>query len=79
MAVWETWLPHNALDALADYAVSKLVLAKSVWSACAGAAAGYVATAQRLGWTIVDARNVINDLGYPIDFVCTPRTVVIRE
>ena len=57
-AIWETWLPHTALNRLATQARRKLASAKRVWAKCTGPGTGMVATATRLRWVGQDGLNV---------------------
>ena len=78
MAIWEGWLPREAQTSLFNFARRKLARAKSIWSACAGAGAGFVATADRLGWNLVDAFTIEDDAGQFLDMRVTPPAAVIN-
>lgn len=67
-AVWCSWLPREALQALAGYALQRILGIESPWSRVAGPATAFVASARRLGWVVRDAVQVLTDRGLHVDF-----------
>ena len=67
-AVWCQWLPRLALLKIAQLAVEKLAGAASPWGRVKGPAAAFVASAQRIGWTISSALEATTDKGVALDF-----------
>jgi hypothetical protein len=65
-AVWCEWLPRQALLSLVSHAIDVLGSARSPWGRVRGPGAAFVASAQRLGWTIVDAFSCTDDRGHLI-------------
>ena len=61
MAVWHAWLPLRSLESMVDKLLVKLAEAKSVWQLVRGPAAAMIASARRLGWTVVNATELITD------------------
>ena len=66
MAVWEGWLPREALCRLFEFARDKLAKSNCIWASCVGAGAGFVATANRIDWSVSNAFMLIDDLGNSI-------------
>ena len=63
MAVWEQWLPIRAMQQLVAGASRRLSQAKHPWGVVRGPAAAFVASVQRLGWTVHTAVEVCTDSG----------------
>ena len=63
LAVWEAWAPLALLVNLIASAKSRFEGVKSVWSIVYGPSAAVVATARRLGWSVIDATHWITDVG----------------
>ncbi len=78
-AVWEQWLPTRALMRVVKDAKRRLECAARPWSVVRGPGAAFVASAQRLGWTVHDARHVTTDRGRALDLAIDPPIVVARE
>ena len=78
-AVWEHWLPIAALMRLTRSAKQRLARAKRPWSVVRGPAAAAVASAERLGWVVHDARRFTTDAGNDLDLAIDPPIVVARE
>lgn len=79
MAVWEGSMPKKSLLQLAASAKSRLIEAKRIWSKVFGPAAAMVASCARIGWTVIDALNVMTDDGTPLNFAADPPAVVREE
>ena len=62
-AVWCSWLPLRVLSLLVQRAIELLASASNVWNCVRGPGAAFVASAQRLGWTVKDATSMIDDRG----------------
>ncbi len=77
-AVWEEWLPVTALLRITADALRRLAKAKSPWHQCKGPAAGFVATATRLGWVVHDAFSVTTDDGTALRLSIDPPAVVVK-
>ena len=58
-AVWCMWLPRAAMEALTRAALGLCGDGSIPWARVCGPAAAFVASAMRLGWTVVDAYNVV--------------------
>ena len=67
-AVWCRWLPRHALDKLIVRAKRRVTDAKRPWALVTGPAAAFVATAERLGWSVQDSRRVTLDDGSRLHF-----------
>ncbi len=78
-AVWEQWMPSRGLTKLVATAKARLARAKSAWSCVYGPAAAFVATAERLGWTVLDAHCLTTDAGRALRLDLDPPVVVARE
>ncbi len=78
-AVWEKWMPIDALHRLAAHARRRLSRARNPWSVVTGPGAGYVATASRLGWVIHDGVSITTDMGTSINLLRDPPITVQRE
>ena len=63
MAVWESWLPRSGLCRLVADAKRRIAATTRPWSAVWGPAAAFVASAQRLGWTVHSAIDMVTDGG----------------
>ncbi len=77
-AVWEEWLPATALLRIAADALKRLSAAKNPWHQCKGPAAGFVATATRLGWVVHDAFSVTTDDGTALRLSVDPPAVFVK-
>ena len=76
-AVWEAWLPRQALYRLAVAACIITGRPNFSWRRVRGPAAAFVASAERLGWEVVDAFNLVTDLGIRLSLtVDSPAHVV---
>ena len=67
MAVWESWAPVKLLQVAICDAKKRLRGAKSVWAHVKGPAAALVATAQRLGWQVHTATQLLDDSGREVN------------
>ena len=77
-AVWCMWLPRSALTKLAAHAIRSLVSLSSPWASVVGPAGAFVASAQRLGWTIENALTVRTDCGTTLD-LCRDSPAHVRS
>ena len=78
-AVWESWLPVISLERLIKHGKHRLSKTKKVWAVCYGPAAAYIATCQRLRWTVVSATKVVTDEGRELLLGLDSPAAVIRE
>ncbi len=79
MAHWQRWQPHLALQEAADHAKDKVIKGgKAVWSTVTGPAAAVVASAHRIGWSIVGGRHIHCDDGEELDLLLDPPVVVVQ-
>ena len=69
LAVWEGWASPKLLQKVVVAAQQRLSGVKSVWSRVYGPAAALVATANRLGWTVMSASILFNDEGVKVDLM----------
>ena len=69
LAVWERWLPIEALHKSVVKARMELAKAKRHWSVVRGPASALVATLARVGWTLVDAVTAYTDLQEEVSFL----------
>jgi hypothetical protein len=67
LAVWEAWAPRKLLDTLVKGTIMRLNEARNVWAVVRGPAEAFVATVQRLGWTVGSATLLTDDKGRTID------------
>ena len=68
LAVCESWLPSSALRRLVAHALRRIALTRQPWAMVRGPAAAFVASAQRLGWEVLGADEVIMDDGTELSF-----------
>ncbi len=81
-AVWCHWLPLGALRSMCTSALQRLAVARCPWAVLHGLGLGFVASAQRLGWTVDSATSLTSDTGAQLDLVRDPPamiTSVVRE
>ena len=78
-AVWCQWLPRAALRSLATHAGQVVGAAARVWSKVHGPATAAVASARRLGWTVLDEARFRTDLGVVLDLDVDSPAFVVRE
>ena len=62
-AVWYSWLPLAALQTILDSALLRLGSCGRPWAKVFGPGAAFVASAQRIGWTIHSAVDFSDELG----------------
>ena len=68
-AVWETWLPTTMLQSIACGAIAAIGDGAVQWRRVTGPGRAMVATARRLGWTVVSGTLLRDDLGRDINLV----------
>ena len=68
MAVWEHWAPISLLMKLVSSALVVVAAAKNQWSVVYGPASALVVTLGRLGWEVISAVEVVDDLVLTICF-----------
>ena len=54
-AVWHSRMPNAALERIAKDAIQRLASATSKWLHVKGVGAAMVASAQRIGWTVISS------------------------
>jgi hypothetical protein len=62
-AVWNSWLPFCSLSRICSTAIGRLGCCARPWIRVVGPGLAFVASAQRLGWTVIDADTLIDDEG----------------
>ena len=67
-AVWHRSLPGMLLHASVAKVKQALLAAKRPWAVVKGPAAATVASAARIGWTMMDAVSAVTDTGRVVDF-----------
>ena len=67
-AIWCAWLPIHMLVGLVVKALNDLANAKNVWATVRGPAGAFVASAQRLGWRVINGVLAIDDRQNEIHF-----------
>jgi len=80
-AIWHRWLPLTALEKVVDRAtrIVRLLQPCEVWRNVCGPAFAMVASAMRLGWTVVDATHMVTDEGESLHLLSDPPAVVERK
>ena len=82
MAWWEQWRTQGDLSRAHRAACDHLTAASShkghIWTQVRGPTAAAILTAERLGWSFKDARNIIADCGRTIDLARDPPAYVKR-
>ena len=78
-AVWGQWLPRAALRSLSAHAVRIVEATSRVWASVHGPATAAVASARRLGWTVLDEARIETDLGEVLDLDVDSPAFVVRE
>ena len=68
-AMWECWLPQKMMHCMVRRARVALVKARRPWSSVKGPGAAAVATAARIGWTVIDAATAYTDAGREVCFL----------
>ena len=67
-AWWESWIDHAVLFQAWEAAERRLhERSSSVWRKVTGPVAATIATAQRLGWKLIDGRVFVDDAGQSFD------------
>ncbi len=61
---------------MCNSALQKLAAAKCQWAVVHGPGLGFVASAQRLGWTVESATSLVTDDGVQIDLAKDPPAIV---
>ena len=77
-AVWESWLSRPALERLAAAAKEKVAKSNFSWALVRGPAAAFVASAVRIGWSVVDAFTVVTDRAVELDLRVDPPAHVVQ-
>ena len=79
MAHWESWLMPLQLEEAMQEA-QKRVMHEGVvaWSRVAGPAAALIASASRIGWTVISGRLIRCDDGVVLDFALDPPIVITQ-
>ena len=67
-AAWHSRLPTKLLDYSIGKAKRAVLAAKRPWAVVRGPAGAVVATAARIGWTVVDATTAVTDVGRHVCF-----------
>ena len=81
-ALWSDTVPTKLLHYSVGKAKRALLAANRPWAVVRGPAAATVATAARIGWTIVDATSAVTDVGRQVWFKRDPPCMVkalVRE
>ena len=79
MAVWNGWLPTASLNNMMKEAISACDKAVHPWMIAYGPAAATYLSAQRLGWTIVDATTWVTDRGLLLNPLVDPPAYITRQ
>jgi len=75
-AIWCSWLPRMMLERVVTTALNTLQVAKSTWAVVSGPGLAFVASAQRLGWSVHSSVSVCDDRGRELDFTRDPPALV---
>ena len=75
-AIWNMWIPYDLMQESVADAMIRIARASRMWAVVKGPAAALVATATRIGWTVIDAHTVIADTGRIVDLSIEPPIVV---
>ena len=79
-AWWQNWRSSHELNESHLAATKKLLKAKTtVWRVVTGPAAAVVATAWRIGWVFIDARQIKTEQGRTLDFLLDSPAAVADE
>ena len=68
-AVWRGLMDLGTLQFLVAHAKERLCRAKRQWSVVRGPVAAFVATANRIGWKVMGATQVIDENGVSVSFI----------
>ena len=79
LAVLETWLLIPMVDQMMTSAIPTLRSAKLVGAVVKGPAAAVVATAARIGWQILNATQILTDVGHLLDLSLVPPKVIAEH
>ena len=78
-AVWDNLMPRHRMRNSVVAAKRVLTCAKRPWAAVKGPAGAMVASAARLGWTVVDACTMVTDVGEEILLHRDPPAMVKKK
>ena len=62
-AIWNHWLPVQALQLSVDHARERISSTSRPWAVVAGPAAALICTLERVGWSVISATELESDDG----------------
>ena len=62
-AIWNNWLPVQALQQSVDYARERISSTSRLWAVVTGPAAALICTLERIGWSVISATELESDDG----------------
>ena len=77
-AIWNHWLPEEALQTSLNYARDRITKSPRPWSMVTGPAAALLCTLERVGWKVTSASSLITDVSRTLDLHTDPPIVVAR-